>query len=94
MYAIVNVDNFRFYEPPLIDDQAEHVHIPSIDDFFPECLSELHEDTIIDRRMRTSKQENVKYLRVGIKGKNSRKAKWIEVEKVREMYPHLHIDRK
>jgi hypothetical protein len=62
MYAIVNVENLRLYEPPLIDDQGEHVQIPSIDDFSSEYLSELHEDTIIDRRMRTSKQVNVEYL--------------------------------
>jgi hypothetical protein len=59
MYAVVNVENLRLYEPPLIDDQGEHVHIPSIDDFTPEYLSELHEDIILDRRMITSKQENV-----------------------------------
>jgi hypothetical protein len=33
MYAVVNVENLRLYEPPLIDDQGEHVQIPSIDDF-------------------------------------------------------------
>jgi hypothetical protein len=55
MYAIVNVENLKLYEPPLIDDHGEHVQIPSIDDFSPEYLTELHEDTILDRRMRTSK---------------------------------------
>jgi hypothetical protein len=30
--------------------------IPSIDEFSPEYLSELHEDTILDRKIRTSKQ--------------------------------------
>jgi hypothetical protein len=42
--------------------------------------------------MRTSKQGNVAYLRVGLKGTNPSKAKWIEVGKVRELYPHLQID--
>jgi hypothetical protein len=55
MHVVVNVDNLRLYEPPLIDDQGENVQIPSTDDFSPEYLSELHEDTILDRRMRTSK---------------------------------------
>ena len=92
MYAVVNVENLKLYEPPLIDDQGEHVYIPSIDDFSLECLSELHDYTILDRRMRTSKRGNVEYLRVGLKGTNPSKAKWIEGGKVREMYPHLHID--
>ena len=51
MYAVVNVENLKLYEPPLIDDQGKHVQIPSIDDFSPEYLTELHEDTILDRRM-------------------------------------------
>jgi hypothetical protein len=25
MYAVVNVENLKLYEPPLIDDQGEHV---------------------------------------------------------------------
>jgi hypothetical protein len=39
--------------------------------------------------MRTSKRGNVEYLRVGLKGTNPRKDKWIKVVKVREIYPHL-----
>jgi hypothetical protein len=54
MYAIVNVENLKLYEPPLIDDQGGHVQIPSIDDFSPEYLTELQEDTILD-------QENVNF---------------------------------
>jgi hypothetical protein len=92
MYAVVNVENLKLYEPSLIDDQGEHVHIPSIDDFSPEYLTELQEDTILDRRMRTSKRGDVEYFRVGLKGTNTSKAKWIEVGRVREFYPHLHIE--
>jgi hypothetical protein len=62
MYAVVNVENLKLYDPPLIDDQEEHVQIPSIDDFSLEYLTELQEDTILDRRMRTSKRGNVEYL--------------------------------
>jgi hypothetical protein len=39
MYAVVNVENLRFYEPPLIHDQGEHVHISSIGDFSPKFIS-------------------------------------------------------
>jgi hypothetical protein len=92
MYAVANVENLKLYEPPLIDDQGEHVHIPSIDDFSLEYLTELQEDAILNRRMRTSKRGNVEYLRVGLKGTNPSKAKWIEVGRVRELYPHLDID--
>ena len=39
MYAVVNVENLKLYEPSLIDDQGEHVQIPFIDDFSPEYLT-------------------------------------------------------
>jgi hypothetical protein len=42
--------------------------------------------------MRNSKWGNVEYLRIGLKGTNPRKDKWIEVGKVRELYPHIQID--
>jgi hypothetical protein len=37
MYAVVNVENLKLYEPSLIDDHGEHVQIPSID-FFPQNI--------------------------------------------------------
>ena len=40
IYAIVNVENLRLYEPPLIEDQGENVQIPSIEDFSLEYLDE------------------------------------------------------
>ena len=33
MYSVVNVENLRLYEPPLIDDQGSDVQLPSIEDF-------------------------------------------------------------
>ena len=35
IYCVVNVDNLILLEPPLIDDQGEHVKLPSIDDLSP-----------------------------------------------------------
>jgi len=89
IYSIVNVENLRLYEPPLIEYQGESVQIPSIEDFSPEFLNELQQDTVLNRRTRSSKRGNVDYLRVGLKGTNPSKAKWIEEGKVREQYPHL-----
>jgi hypothetical protein len=55
MYATVNVENLRLYDPTLIYDQGDHVRIPSIDDLSPKYLSKLYEDTILDRKIRNSK---------------------------------------
>jgi hypothetical protein len=52
--SVVNVENFKLFEPPMIMDQCEEVSIPSVDVFSPEYLDELKEYIILDRRMRTS----------------------------------------
>ena len=89
MYSVVNVENLRLYEPPLIDDQGSGVQLPSIEYLLPKFLDELKEDKILDRRIRASKGGNVDYLQVGLKGTKQRKKKWMEVGKMRELYPHL-----
>jgi len=57
IYVIVNVENLRLYEPPLIEYQGENSQIPSIEDFSPEFFDELQHDTIFDKIVRTSKGE-------------------------------------
>ena len=55
----------------------------------PIFLDDLKEDTILDRRTRASKRGSVDYLRVELKGTKPSKEKWMEVGKVRDLYPHL-----
>ena len=40
MYYVVNVDNWKLYEPLMIMDQEENVHVPSVGGFSPEYLDE------------------------------------------------------
>ena len=86
---VVNVKNLKFYEPPMILDEDISVQVPSVDDLSPEYMSELPEDVILDRNVRTSRRGPVEYLRVGLKGMHPSKARWMEIGKVRELYPHL-----
>ena len=65
MRLVVNIEKLRLYEPPLIDDQRSNVQLPSMEDFSPEIMDELKEDTILDKRTRASKRGSVEYLRVG-----------------------------
>jgi len=92
MYSVVNVENLKLYEPPLIMDTKEVGTVPTIDDFAPEHLDELLEDIILYRRTRTSRWGYMEYLRVSFKGMHPRKAKWLEKERVREQFPHFPID--
>lgn len=89
MYSVVNVENLLLYEPHLIVDHESVVQLPSIEDFLPEFLDQLKEDTILDRRTHTSRRGNVDYVRVGFKGRKKNKEKWMEVDRVRELHPHL-----
>jgi hypothetical protein len=41
IYSVVNVENLKLFEPPMIMDQDEEVSIPSADEFAPEYLDEL-----------------------------------------------------
>jgi hypothetical protein len=55
----------------------------------PEYMKELQDDVILDKNVRTSRRGNVEYLRVGLKGMHPSKERWMEIGKVRELYPHL-----
>jgi hypothetical protein len=59
IYSVVNVDNLKHFESPMIMDQDEEVSIPSVDEFAPDYLDELKEDIILDRRMRNSRKGDV-----------------------------------
>ena len=54
MYSVVNVENLKLYEAPLIMDTDEVGTVPIVDDFAPEYLDELPKDIILDRITRTS----------------------------------------
>ena len=51
IYSVVNVDNLKLYEPPMIVDEDENVQVPSVDDFAPKYLNELQQDVILDRKI-------------------------------------------
>jgi hypothetical protein len=35
MYSMVNVENLKLYEPPMIMDEDKRIQVPTIDDFAP-----------------------------------------------------------
>lgn len=44
---------------------------------------------MLDKKIQYSRHGDVEYLRVGLKGMNLSKVRWMEIGKVRELYPHL-----
>ena len=41
IYSVVNVENLKLYEPPMIMDKRKNVSLPSVDEFTPEYMDEL-----------------------------------------------------
>ena len=74
MYSIVNVENLKLYEPPMIMDQYVQVQVPSIHEFSPEYLNELEEYVILDKKDIYSQRGDVEYICVGLKGMHPSKA--------------------
>ena len=70
MYSIVNVENLKLYEPPMIVDQDIQVQAPSVDEFALEYLNELQEDVILDKKVIYSRRGDMEFPCVGIKGMN------------------------
>ena len=54
IYSVLNVENLKLYEPPMILDEDTDIQVPSVDELLPEYTSELLEDVILDRNVRTS----------------------------------------
>jgi len=73
----------------MIEDPEEQSQLPSIDDLLPKYLNELQEDTVLDRKVRTTCRGYVEYLRIGFEGSKPSSEKWIEIGQVRKQYAHL-----
>jgi len=71
IYSVVNAENLKLFEPSLIEDLEEQSPLSSIDDLLPEYLNELQEDTVRDRKVRTTHRGDVEYLRLDSKVQNS-----------------------
>ena len=67
IYFVVNVENLKLYEPPMIVDQDVQVQVPFIDDFSLEYLNEVQDDVMLDKKVKYSQRGDVEYLRVGLK---------------------------
>ena len=57
IYSVVNVENLKLYEPPMILDEDISVQVPSVDDLSPEYMIELP-----DKNVKTSRRGPIEYL--------------------------------
>jgi len=54
MYSVVNVENLKLYEPPLVMDTKEVAWIHAMENFALEYLAKFPEDIILNRKTITS----------------------------------------
>jgi len=54
IYSVMNADCLRLFEPSMIEDPEEQSQLPSVNDLLPKYLNELREDTMLDRKIRTT----------------------------------------
>jgi hypothetical protein len=54
IYSVVNVENLKLYEPSMLDKEEEQV-LPTIEDLTPYSQEELEEDTILQKKSRTTR---------------------------------------
>jgi hypothetical protein len=74
IYSVVNVENLKLYEPSMLDQEEEQV-LPSVEDLAPDAQAELTEDTILQKRSRTTRGKHDLW-QIGLKGQLPGKAKW------------------
>ena len=67
MYLVVNVENLKLDESPMIMAKDESVQVPIVDDFSLEYL-EFQEYVILYKRIGSSQQGDVEFLELVLKG--------------------------
>ena len=54
IYSVVNVENFKIYEPSMLDQEEEQV-LPSVEYLEPDALVELKKETFFLKRSKTTR---------------------------------------
>jgi hypothetical protein len=64
--SVLNVENLKLYEPFMLDQEEEQL-LPSTEDLASDAQVELAEDTILQKRSKTTKQGQHDLWQVGMK---------------------------
>ena len=77
----MNVDNLKLYKPSMLDQEEEHVQ-PSMEDLALDPHANFTEDTIFQKRSRTTRNGQHNLCKNVLKGQLQGKVKWYTREKV------------
>lgn len=88
IYSMMNAENIKLYENSMLDREEEQVLL-SIEDLPPYAQEKLIENTIFQKRSRTTRQRKHDLWKIGLKGQLPRQDKQYSREKVEENFPLL-----
>ncbi|CAL2244419.1 unnamed protein product [Prunus armeniaca] len=92
MYSVINAENLKLFEPSLLDDDPEEdTRLSSVDDLWIEREDRLHEDCILEQKVRETRHGQYEYFRIGSKGQLPSKSKWYIRDKAKIEFPHLNL---
>jgi hypothetical protein len=75
IYSVENVENLKLYEPSMLDQEEEQV-IPTTENLAPNAHAKLVEDTVLQKRSRTTRHGQHDLWQTGLKGQPPGKTKW------------------
>ncbi|KAA8518207.1 hypothetical protein F0562_015681 [Nyssa sinensis] len=90
MYSVVNVEKLKLFEPSMLDGEPQET-LPSIDDLVVERETSLPEDTILEKKVTTTRHGDRESFRIGRQGQCPSKAKWFSQETRQAQFPHLQF---
>ncbi|KAA8538962.1 hypothetical protein F0562_025654 [Nyssa sinensis] len=90
MYSIVNVEKLKLFEPFMLYSEPQEM-LPSIDDLVVERETSLTEDTILEKKVTTTRHGNRESFRIGCQSQCASKAKWFSRETGQAQFPHLQF---
>ncbi|KAA8521665.1 hypothetical protein F0562_012345 [Nyssa sinensis] len=67
MYSVVNVEKLNLFEPSMLDGEPQET-LPSIDDLVVERETSLTEDTILEKKVTTTRHGDRESFRIGRQG--------------------------
>ncbi|KAA8535891.1 hypothetical protein F0562_030894 [Nyssa sinensis] len=90
MYSVVNVEKLKLFEPSMLDGEPQEM-LPSINDLVVERETSLTEDTILEKKVTTTRHGDRESFRIGRQGQCPSKAKWFSRDTGQAQFPHLQF---
>lgn len=92
IYSITNVKNLKLFEPSMLTEEEQEGNqvLPSIEDLVPHTMNALQEDSVLQKKVCTTRRGQQELWLTELKGQKPNKAKWYDITRVGELFPRLN----